>query len=91
MSANHRVETLMEAMGRGFNVAVHCRRCGRRRVLSSPALMRVWMRRGWPMRIARLHEHLRCEACRPNDVEVTLTGAKADGFRQPHLDPEDGG
>ena len=83
MSANRRIDTLMEARGAGFSIEVRCLRCQRRRVLDASRLLAIWTRRGWPMRIARLHEHLRCRDCRPIDVQVRLTGEKPDGLRQP--------
>jgi hypothetical protein len=88
VSANHRVETLMDATGRGMNVEVRCIRCGKRRVLDSTRLLKIWMRRGWPMRIGRLHEHLRCDRCRPVDIHVRVTGDQPDGRRQPQADDE---
>lgn len=86
MSGNKRIETLFDASHHGFSIEVRCLRCGRRRVLDTQRLTAIWMRRNWSMRIARLHEHLRCDGCQPVDVRVRVTGERPDGRRQPRDD-----
>ncbi len=90
MSANKRVETLYDAQRHGFSIAVRCLRGHRRRILDTGALIAIWSKKGWSMRIGRLHEHLRCDGCRPVDVEVRATGEQPDHwgirFQRP---PED--
>jgi hypothetical protein len=90
VSANRRIETLMDAARHGFNIEVRCGRCAKRRVLDAKRLMTVWLRHpSWSMRIGQLHERLRCDHCQPIDVHVRLTGEQPDRRRQPRH-PDEG-
>ncbi|KTT72606.1 hypothetical protein [Sphingomonas endophytica] len=74
MSANFRLETLMDLSGRG-NAAVVCR-CGHAGVIDGKKLWRYFLAHAWDTRLHMAGDHLRCTRCRARQPRIRLTSQK---------------
>jgi hypothetical protein len=81
MSANSRLDCLLDLIRLNANVHVECR-CGHISILSAERFNRYCLLRGWNTQLATLHYRLKCAACgqRPNWVKATNKPPGEDRF-----------